>query len=654
MKKTLINFVLIATISTTIFGQYIPEEMKVCKPLEKMARQHGMMARSIADIPMNDYDVHYYDLAFSFSISDEILYGTSRIHFTSLANDLSQITIDLSSEFMIDSVFFGATSYQRSGNQVTLTLVENLTIDQTGTIGITYHGHPVENGFQAFTFETQSGIPMLSTLSEPYGASTWWACKDINTDKADSLKVAVTIESNYTAVSNGMLTEEINNFDGTKTFVWEHGYLIAPYLVSLAITEYEYWNDTYYFASGDSMLLEYWMYPSSATTTNINRWNRTPLMLDAYNEYYGDYPFAEEKYGMAQFNWGGAMEHQTCSSMGSSSENTIAHELGHQWWGDLVTCSDFHHIWINEGFATYSEALYWGSLGGEADYHSHMASKDINYTGSIYRTDTTNVWSIFDYIVYGKGAWTLHMLRHVVGDDAFFQILHDYRETYQFSTASTEDFQAVAESVYGSSLGWFFAQWIYGSGKPYYRWWWAEDADYTGNLSQIKIHIDQIQSVSYPTFKMPIDLKIGDSTYVIWDSLRTQEFTIELDQLPINVELDPIKWIHRSANQVSSLGNRFLAPNTFIVEKAYPNPFNGTVFLDVIMGYQFSGIFKVYDIRGREIYSQDIQSDGQELRTIQWNGLNSTNGAEASAGIYILSISNDIGLLQTKKVSFIK
>ncbi|MCF6239031.1 MAG: M1 family metallopeptidase, partial [Candidatus Marinimicrobia bacterium] len=471
------QFMIIISIFSLSLAQEAEPTNIPCKPLAKMASHYDRLAKSALRTDVWDWNVHYYDLAFDIDIDTEIIQGVTVVHFTSNTPDLESIQLDLNSGLTVDSVFLDGAVFNHASDMLSVSLAGSYGIGEPVAVGIAYHGHPEESGFQAFEFGTQynvvGGIPMISTLSEPYGARTWWPCKDVPTDKADSVRISITVDEGLTAVSNGLLTSEVSNLDGTKTWVWEHKYPITTYLVSLAITEYEYWEDTFYFTNGDSMPLEYWMYPSYATNTNIDRWNLTANMVGIFNEVYGDYPFAEEKYGMAQFGWGGAMEHQTCSSMGSSGENTIAHELAHQWWGDLVTCSNFHHIWINEGFATYSEALYWGEKNGEYAYHEHMASKDNNYTGSIYRSDTTNVWSIFNYIVYGKGAWTLHMLRHVIGDENFFETLAEYRDIYQFSHASTEDFQSVAEAVWGQDLEWFFDQWIYGSGKPWYDCWWS-------------------------------------------------------------------------------------------------------------------------------------------------------------------------------------
>jgi len=652
------RIIIILLLSTSAWAQSVEPTNIPCKPLAQMAGHYAQLAKSALRADVWDWDVNYYDLDFDIDVEGEVLYGKVEIHFTPSTPDLEQIQLDLSNILTVDSVYINGAVYNHASDILSVTLDGSYGVGETVVVGVGYHGHPAESGFQAFKFGSQDGIPMISTLSEPYGARTWWPCKDVPTDKADSVRVSITVADNLTAVANGLLTAETDNLDGTKTWVWGHKYPVTTYLVSLAITEYDYWTETFHFADGDSMPLEYWMYPSyAATQANVDRWNLTADMVDIYSEAYGKYPFSEEKYGMAQFGWNGAMEHQTCSSMGSSSENTIAHELAHQWWGDLVTCSNFHHIWINEGFATYSEALYWGAKNGEDAYHAHMADKDLDYTGSIFRTDTSNVWSIFNYIVYGKGAWTLHMLRHVIGDDLFFETLAEYRDIYQFSHASTEEFQSVAEAVWGQDLEWFFDQWIYGSGKPVYRWWWDAEPVNDGGLSQVTVHIDQTQSSSYPTFMMPIDLSVSnsrnDTTIIVWDSLRTQDFTFSLDFEPTSIGLDDKAWIHKAATQISGIVHNGLQPNTFHLLEAYPNPFNAGITIPYIAGSNFVGRLEIYNLKGARVYFKDLPAQASGQHSLQWDGRDHS-GLVLSSGIYIASIiSSDQGIF-SQKISLLK
>jgi len=618
-----------------------------CKPISEMVSHYKSLAKASERADILDYDVHYYDIDLDIDIDTEIITGNVEVHMLSKVDNLESIQLDFASGMIVDAVSANGATFNHFSDLLSITLDGSYDMEESVVVGIQYHGHPLPAGFDAFEFSHQYGDsnrpPMIYTLSEPYGAREWWPCKDVPTDKADSVRIAVTTDNTLDVVANGMLVSETDNPGGTKTTVWEHKYPITTYLVSLAISDYTYWTEMHHFASGDSMPLEYWMYPDAATETLIERWNRTANMLDIFGEFYGQYPFSDEKYGMAQFDWGGAMEHQTCSSMGILSENTQVHELAHQWWGDLVTCSDFHHIWINEGFATYSEALYWGAIDGEDAYHAHMASKMNDVNSSVYRYDDSSVGAIFSYsMVYQKGAWVLHMLRHVIGDETFFQSLAAYRDEYEFSTASTEDFQGIVENVWGQDLEWFFDQWIYGIGKPSYEWSWsATEIDEFEN-SQVTVHIDQIQGSTIPIYKMPIDLTFSDgsneTSMVIWDSLRVQDFNIILDFVPTSLTFDEEAWIFKSADQVASVDGGFI-PGSFKLLTAYPNPFNGEVNIPYATGANFNGSLSIYDLRGREVYSMSLQHDTATEHEFRWNGKDS-QGSSLGSGLYIIQLTS--------------
>jgi len=664
MKK--ITPLLILIFSSHLFAQYVENMHVPCKPVSQLAQRYGTLSKPRAATTQTNYDVTYYDIALDIDIQRRSINGKTEIHFESTVFDLTTIEVDLASNMAVDSVYLDAESYYRSGDVLHVKLNRPFIPGKRARVGISYRGTPEGGGFKGFSFGTQivngesNGIPIVSTLSEPYGARTWWPCKDVPTDKADSLRVSITTDENLTAVANGMLTSVEPIAEGTKTWVWEHKYPITTYLVSIVVTEFSYWNDTFHFMDGDSMPLEYWVYPAHNRQTIIDRWNLTNPMMQIFNEAYGKYPFYKEKYGMAQFDWGGAMEHQTCSSMGAESgsgENTMAHELAHQWWGDLVTCENFHHIWINEGFATYSEALYWGEKNGEWAYHNHMASKAWDYTGSIYRNDTTSVNSIFNYIVYGKGAWVLHMLRHVVGDDEFFQILADFREEYKFSHASTEDFQSVAESVYGGSLEWFFDPWIYGTGRPDYLWsWYIQDPGATDNWNVI-INLAQQQILTASSFQMPIDFKFSnaeqDTTIVLFNSTINENFLVSLDFKPTDVELDPGNWILKKATRTLDTAISKLRPESFALLDAYPNPFNPKITIPFAVLEAFDGSLEIYDMKGNRVYSHTLNGVEPGFREHVWNA-EQANGQTLSSGIYMVRIVSSSGASATQKISLLK
>ena len=204
---------------------------------------------------------------------------------------------------------------------------------------------------------------------------------------------------------------------------------------------------------------------TAALAANVQ--SKVKTMIGVYATQFGPYPFVDEKYGHAEFVFGGGMEHQTCSSMGSFSEFVVAHELGHQWWGDMITCRDFHHIWLNEGFATYTEAIWAESQGGLAAYKADLAQNKFFGPGSVWVPDDTDEARIFSSdLSYDKGSWVLHMLRSHFGDDLFRRAVKTYLERHSLSTVTTDDLRQVFEEVSGQPLDRFFDQWLYHGGAP--------------------------------------------------------------------------------------------------------------------------------------------------------------------------------------------
>jgi hypothetical protein len=299
------------------------------------------------------------------------------------------------------------------------------------------------------------------------------------------------------------------------------------------------------------MPVDFFIYPQSDTTDNRNGWRLTVDMLSTFEEMFGPYPFRDEKYAIYQFPFGGGMEHQTATGQGGNyafSQYLSSHELAHQWWGDMVTCATWHDIWLNEGFATYSTALWLEHASGTSDPDARSAYMEARrpqqLTGSVYVYDITDSARIFSSnYSYSKGAWVVHMLRGVVGDEDFFDILAAYRERYEFSTATTEDFRAVAEEVWGGDLEWFFDQWVYGGGAPGYRYGWQEHE--VNGRRYLEITLEQTQSEG--VFQMPIQIATRENgqnrSYLVWSDARSENLLIPVSGPVQDVDLDPDDWI---------------------------------------------------------------------------------------------------------------
>ena len=527
-------------------------------------------------------DARYYKIELRVDEVSELIYGRLTMVGRSLVDGFTQPVLDFYENMTIDSIYDAGvytTDWTRGSNLLTINLASSYNTGEEFEVTIVYDGHPTEGGFQGFSFDFHNGTPVISTLSEPFMARTWWPCKDRPDDKADSVDIIVEVNSDYSCSSNGILRETVDN-GSTTTYWWHEQYPITTYLVSLAISNYQHFQRWYVYGptDADSMPVDFYPYPELYWQA-VTAWSETPQIIGFFADTFGEYPFVEEKYGMTHFPWGGAMEHQTNTSATSGSfgfdRYLITHELSHQWWGNLITCESWHHIWLNEGFASYCEALYAEYLGGTSTLHSYMAGMQYWSGGSIYVANPTSVGAIFSTRAYDKGAWVLHMLRRHVGNDVFFDILRTYYSHPDFAHghANTEDFRGLCEEVSGQDLHQFFEDWIYGTYYPKYYYSWLTEPGASGQQN-IFVHIEQYQTSPPLIFNMPIDIGIHHSsgvvdTQVVYNTARTQDFilTITDDLPPTAVEFDPANWIldnHGSVAYTFHIANETLAAGTML------------------------------------------------------------------------------------------
>ncbi len=493
------------------------------------------------------------------------IYGGVTIRGRATEGSLDTLQFDLSRSLAVDSVRTGdiILDYQHEGDLISIPSPDGWATEFEVTIF--YQGHPQSFGYGSFSFASYNNKPAVATLSEPFYARTWWPCKDHPTDKADSVDIYVTINDDLTVVSNGSLVSAVDNGDGTKTTHWHESYPIATYLVSLAIADYYAYSDTLVY-QGYTMPIDFFHYASPPEGVRNNN-GKVKEMLTVFSDLFGTYPFIREKYGHAQFNFGGGMEHQTCTSLGSFNSWIMAHELAHQWWGDMVTCGSWHEIWLNEGFASYGEALWYEHEGGSAGYHAEMNSFETAWDTSgakdvLYVTDTTSVYRIFDMKEYRKGAWILHMLRYMVGDSAFFRILREYGSApRQYGTALTEDLERISEEQTGRDLSDFFHQWIYEGGRPNYAYAFVSDATDSGVVTCF--FLDQTQQ-GYKPFQTDVDVRFffAETTVTVRlvDTLANQDFVLRFGEIPDSCVVDPDNWILNGAREVE-YGFRFVSGN---------------------------------------------------------------------------------------------
>lgn len=474
------------------------------------------------------YDVTYYNLDLKFDRANALLVGDVAMS-ASVTAPLTLCEIDLFWLLQVDSVKVNGAfaTFSRDFLVFRVDLGRTYQAGEKFTVRTYYHATENDINWWGLHYTTYDNKPIIGNLSEPYYARSWWPCKDHPHDKADSLDFAITYPSGLFCASNGTMISDVDNLNGFRTAKWSVRYPISTYLVSVAIAEFEHWRDWALKTATDSLPIDYWVYPSLVGTAQ-QTYPYTVMAMDTLSRIFGEYPFMNEKYAMSGFMWGGAMEHQTNTSMSpgmTSNVMTIVHELAHQWWGDMITTRDWHHIWLNEGFATYSEALFLETVLGRQGLDDYMESIEFFNNGAVYCYDTTQSGNILDLIVYHKGGWVLHMLRGIIGGAAFFSGLRAYGDSpLKYGTAVTEDFQGFMEAASGMDLDWFFSEWIYGHGNPNYEYSW-QCVPHNGGY-RLDLIIKQIQE-NTGVFRMPIPMRFETTAGTIEDTLWNEKrFTL--------------------------------------------------------------------------------------------------------------------------------
>ncbi len=546
-------------------------------------------------------NVTYYGLNLTLTYSPNYLKGIVTVNAKSMENNLTNFFFDLQDPLLVDSVLLNGTKipFIHSLAKLNINLPRSYNYGEQFSLVIYYQGIPGSSGFGSFEFGSHNNQPAIWSLSEPYGASDWFPCKDTPADKADSSDVWVTCSNSLIAASNGTLQAVVDNGNGTHTFKWKNIYPIAQYLISIAISDYTVYTTYYHYAPSDSMPVVFYIYPEDFNNAKPYL-DKVANMIAVFSNFYGPYPFLKEKYGEAEFGWSGGMEHQTITSLGGFDDDLEAHELAHQWYGDKITCADWQDIWLNEGFASFSEAVYFGATSGTDAYNLMMTSfmNDAkNAVGSVYVQNISNVNSIFDYNrSYAKGAVVLHMLKGIMGDSLFFQLMKTYASDPKvaYGAATTANFEADAEKVYGSSLSYFFNEWIYGENYPHYSVSW--NYNFIGNnIYSVNLNLSQTTNTNPAFFTMPIQIQVktsaGDTIVTIFNNRQNQLISFNVKGTPQYINFDPNNLILKDISIIDSVD--LTKPQTFTLYQNYPNPFNPSTTINYSIPVNSKGFIQV-------------------------------------------------------------
>jgi aminopeptidase N len=670
MTKKLNRFVLICILLTSTVMAQSPESSRkgseYCS-LKKQNNPNQLQSMEFSPgTPKHSFDVLDYKLSLdlyscfispypkSFAATEVItLRADSAIQSIKLNATNTSLTVD--------SVKISGVSFTHASNILTITLDRMYQVNDTARVKIYYRHNNVSDG----AFNVSNG--MVFTDCEPEGARKWFPCWDKPSDKA-TLDLTTRVPATVKLGSNGRLADSTRIAD-TIYFNWKSRDPIATYLMVMSgkvnyNLDIVHWRNPS--SPNDSTPIRFY-WNAGENTTNLNNIKTKIIpMTTEFSRLFGDHPF--EKNGFAtlnnQFVWGG-MENQTLTSLCPNcwSENLVSHEYAHQWFGDMISPGTWADIWLNEGFATYCEALWYEYTGGYTSYKN-----DINGDASGYLSGNPG-WPIYNpswaittpdnntlfntAITYYKGACVLHMLRYTLGDSLFFAALKSYATdnvNFKHQTAVTADVITKMNQVTAQDLSWFFNQWVYGPNHPVYQ----NGYNFTslgGGLWRVTFVARQTQTnASY--FKMPLQLKItfatGDTTVKVLNDVNNQIFTFTFNRQPTGLQFDP------NNNIVLKQGTTTLGvptidgiPGGFALYQNYPNPFNPGTTIKYDIPERAHVQLIVFDILGNEITSLvDEEMPGGHYAV-------HFDGSQYSSGVYYYRLKAGHHM-QTKSLLLLK
>jgi aminopeptidase N len=626
-------------------------EMDKTVPSDPTADKNGEFGDAA---PGSDfYDVLRYDLDLKIDPETRNIEGSVKMVFASLESDLTHFVFDLRYTLDVDGVahLSGPLAFTHDADSVSVVLPVPLAIGQEDSVVVSYSGlprSPVIN--RGLMFKTHTRLPdgpiddrspIIANMSQPGYSQSWWPCKDKPGDKF-LVTMKLTVPDNLIGVSNGTLVSETVPESGWKTYVWREDYPIAAYLVSVAISDYVLLEeDCTTTGMGSYVPLKNWVFLGDVEDAIIEF---APLcdMMDFCESRYGAYPFLGEKYGHAEFIWPGAMEHQTVTSIGLASLDgagthgwLVVHELAHMWFGDSLTPDIWADIWLNEGFATYSEALWFEFSEGRDEYFTYLANhrneQEWSSEGPVY--DPVPVFP--GRVIYDKGAWILHALRGRMGDRPFFRMVKEWASSGSRpgGTVITQDLILLANSWAGEPLDGFIWPYLKETILPQIVFDYEIGDGSLGTDTKLSVTLRQIQ---YPLFDnvFPLVVTTASGTTTERIALNTESTSVDLEfpAAITMVELDPEKWV--IWNETTA------APKPQGLDRVYPNPSAGGY---VTFGYRLAQPsrveVRVMDSMGRQVFHEDLGTVTPDLEGNEygWDVL-TVSGARVPSGIYWVAL----------------
>jgi aminopeptidase N len=540
------------------------------------ARSFELADDHVQYAPDRPADVKHVKLVITLDFEQETVSGTVSATFSTLYEEVKSVSFD-AIDLQIERVTLDGgkeLAFSNDGKKLTVTLDRPYQHGEEFTVAVEYHAKPRTGlHFIKPAPEDPTRPVQAWTFGQPRYHSYWFPCHDAPNDRATT-EIIVTVPAHFQTVANGNLIS-VTDHGATKTHHWRHDIPHAAYLISLVVSDFAVVEDSY-----NGKAVNYYVRPNRKDDARYYM-GKTPEMMRFFAEYTGvEYPY--DKYAQTVVEvYTGAMEHTTATThsfmllmderaaMDFDLVPVVAHELAHQWFGDLVTCRDWPNGWLNEGFATYFEEL-WSRHDVGADYfkqsmldlkNGYLEEDGYYRRPIVYHVYHNDGFELFDGHMYNKGAWVLHMLRHQLGDETFRRAVKAYLERYREQEVITADLERTFEEATGRSLAQFFQQWVYQGGYPAFEVNYSWDGEHA--MARLKVKQTQQVDDLTPCFVTPVDLaftvpssdeaaKDEHPTETRTISMRVmagedgqveQSFYIPLEREPVMARFDPEGWL---------------------------------------------------------------------------------------------------------------
>lgn len=505
--------------------------------------------------PDREVDILHLTLDVTPDFPKRTVSGAATWKFKPIAKPFAELKLDA-----VDLTVASVTAtekilgYQVTDEKVVVTFADAIPVGKEASVTVRYSAQP-EKGLYFRTPELGYKPEDLHiwTQGEPHEARFWYPCYDYPNEMF-TVEMIVHVPEGIVALANGRKVSEEKGADGLLAVRWLQDKPMVNYLVCLVAGKLKSIEDKH-----GSIPMKFWT-PASEIEHAANSFKDTKDMMVFFEKEIG-VPYPWDKYDQVciqDYHWGG-MENTTLTTLNintlfppsfenlRSSQGLVAHELAHQWFGDLLTCKDWSHLWLNEGFASFYDLLYVEHKDGRDEflYQLYEARKSLTAAAG---TNKSIVWRKyeeaehqFDSFAYGKGSWVLNMLRNNLGADLYRQCVKTYVERHKFGTVVTDDLRAVVEELSGRSFDQFFDQWVYHTGFP------RLDVDYSWDertkLAKITVRQTQTVTEQTPLFNVPLPVKFKLKSGVVEKTLtvkeRAEDFYVPLESQPELVRVDP-------------------------------------------------------------------------------------------------------------------